>query len=87
MSRYRVEFQARAGKELLKLGKPVRRRVLRAVDRLGTEPRPPGAVALNGKPGLLRIRVGDYRVVYTVVDEKVLVLVVAVGHRSVVYRD
>lgn len=87
MSPYRVEFQPSARKELLKLDKPVRRRILRAVAGLGDEPRPSGAVALKNRPDQLRIRVGNYRVVYTVRDAQLLVLVLAVGHRGEVYRD
>lgn len=87
MAQYRVEFRPSAGKALLKLDKPVRRRILRATNGLADDPRPAGVVAVKNEQGLLRLRVGNYRVVYTVVDDQVLVLVVAVGHRSVIYRD
>ena len=43
--------------------------------------------ALTGHPGYLRVRVGDYRIAYTVDDGRLLVLVLAVGHRRDVYRD
>jgi len=51
---------------------------------LAEDPRPPAARALRGRPGL-RVRVGDYRLVYTVVDDVLLVVVVTVGHRRDVY--
>lgn len=70
-----------------KLDKPVRRRVQSAIDRLAGDPRPNGVVALAGHKGLLRIRVGDYRIIYTVDDGVLLVLVVDVDHRSTVYRS
>ncbi|MGH3625246.1 MAG: type II toxin-antitoxin system RelE family toxin [Sciscionella sp.] len=62
--RYRVEYGPKVLKELSKLDKPVTRSIVRAVNELGTEPRPPGCRALTGYPDLWRIRVGDYRVVY-----------------------
>ncbi|NYE47427.1 mRNA interferase RelE/StbE [Spinactinospora alkalitolerans] len=71
---------------MAKLDKPIRRRVQTAIDRLAEDPRPQGTRALAGFPGLLRIRVGDYRVIYTVRDEELLVLVVDIGHWGEIYR-
>jgi mRNA interferase RelE/StbE len=51
---------------------------------LAQNPRPPAARALKGRPGL-RVRVGDYRVIYTIQDEVLLVVVVTLGHRRDVY--
>jgi mRNA interferase RelE/StbE len=83
---YRVEIGARARRVVERLDPPVRAQVLGAVAALAETPRPPGAKPLRGEPGLLRIRVGDWRVVYTVLDDRLLVLVVRVGHRREVYR-
>ncbi|HEU4701168.1 MAG TPA: type II toxin-antitoxin system RelE/ParE family toxin, partial [Conexibacter sp.] len=55
-----------------------------AITLLAEDPRPPAARALRGRPGL-RVRVGDYRIVYTVADDVLLIVVVAVGHRRDVY--
>jgi mRNA interferase RelE/StbE len=55
--------------------------------RLTVTPRPAGVKALAGHADLLRIRVGDYRVVYTVRDEQLVVLVIAAAHRRELYRD
>jgi mRNA interferase RelE/StbE len=52
---------------------------------LAEDPRPPGARALQGRPGL-RVRVGDYRIIYTVEDDVLLVVVVRLGHRRDVYE-
>ncbi|MEV0153962.1 type II toxin-antitoxin system RelE/ParE family toxin [Micromonospora sp. NPDC050686] len=52
---------------------------------MAAEPRPAGVKALAGHPGLLRIRVGDYRIIYTVRDHELIVLVVHLGHRGDVY--
>lgn len=73
--------------ELTKLDTPVGRRIANAVDRLGHEPRPPGARSLVGYPGLWRIRIGDYRVIDAIKDAGLIVLALRVAHRRDVYRD
>ncbi|HZI98361.1 MAG TPA: type II toxin-antitoxin system RelE/ParE family toxin [Actinomycetales bacterium] len=85
MTPYRVELRPAAARALRKLDPPARRRVQGAIALLAQEPRPPGARALRGRPGL-RVRVGDHRVIYTVVDDVLLVVVVTVGHRREVYE-
>lgn len=78
---YRIEITRDAVRALAKLDKPIRRRIQTAIDRLKTDPRPNGTIALQGLPGAYRIRVGDYRVIYAVEDEQLLILVVDLGHR------
>ena len=75
-----------AARALAKLPRPALRRVAEAIDSLTGEPRPHGARKLTAAPDLYRIRVGDYRVIYSVQDRVLLVLVVALGHRREVYR-
>jgi mRNA interferase RelE/StbE len=82
---YRVEVSRRAAKTVTSLEKPLRRRVLAAIDALASDPRPPGCKKVSGQDAW-RIRVGDYRVVYEVHDGVLLVLVVDVGHRRAIYR-
>jgi len=60
-------------------------RIQAAISLLAIDPRPPGAKALQGRDGL-RVRVGDYRIIYSVHDDVLLVVVVTVGHRKDVYR-
>jgi mRNA interferase RelE/StbE len=55
------------------------------LDALRSEPRPPDVKKLKGREGW-RIRVGDYRVIYSITDKELLVLVVRIGHRSEIYR-
>lgn len=62
----------------------MRRRIQGAIALLAREPRPPGARALQGRPGL-RVRVGGYRIIYTIEDDVLLVVVVRLGHRRDVY--
>jgi mRNA interferase RelE/StbE len=79
---YALEWTARALRELRKLDASAARRILTAVARLAGEPRPPGARALVGEPsGVFRLRVGDYRVIYQVDDDRVVVTVARVAHR------
>jgi len=73
---YRTEITRDAIRTLAKLDKPVRRRIQHAIDQLQDDPRLHGAVALRGLRGAYRIRVGDYRVIYSVDDGELMVLVV-----------
>jgi mRNA interferase RelE/StbE len=84
---YIVQYDPKALKELSKLDKPSARRIVKAIDALSGDPRPSGARPLVGYPDLWRIRVGDYRVVYTVQDSQLVVLALRVAHRSTVYRN
>jgi mRNA interferase RelE/StbE len=84
---YQVELRPRAEKELSALPRDAQRRIVRALEGLAEDPRPAGCVALRGGEGLLRIRVGVYRIVYLVEDDRLVVLVVRVGHRREVYRQ
>ncbi len=84
MSRYRIELRPAAVRALRTLDPQVRRRVQGTIALLGDDPRPPAAGALQGRPGL-RVRVGDYRIIYTVADDVLLVVVVTLGHRRDVY--
>ena len=84
MSEYRIELRPAAARALRKLDPQVRLRIQGAIALLAQDPRPPGARALQGRPGL-RVRVGDYRIVYTVDNDVLLVVVVRLGHRRDIY--
>lgn len=81
---YRVEFTAKADKQLDKLDGQVRARIVAAAERLADNPRPSGCKQLVGRPGY-RIRVGDWRVIYEIRDAVLVVLVLEVGNRREVY--
>ncbi len=83
---FAVEYDPKALKELSKLNKPVARRIVKAIDALSADPRPSGTRPLVGFPNLWRIRVGEYRIVYTIKDADLVVLALRVAHRSSVYR-
>lgn len=82
---YRIELRPAAVRALEKLDPPIHRRMQGAIALLAKDPRPPGARALRGRPGF-RVRVGDYRIVYAVHDDVLLVVVITVGHRRDVYE-
>lgn len=83
---YRIEVAAAALRQLRKLDQTARRRVQAAIELLAQEPRPAGAKKLVGGDGEWRVRTGDYRIVYEVHDDVLLVLVIAVGHRRDIYK-
>jgi mRNA interferase RelE/StbE len=83
---YTVILRRPARKALSALPQEVQKRIVQALENLANDPRPPGARAVQGHDHLLRIRVGDYRVVYTVQDDTLVILVLRVGHRRDVYR-
>ncbi len=83
--RYELRFRPAALRQLRKLDSQIARRIKSTTETLRTEPRPPGVKALTGQRGWLRIRVGDYRIVYEVRDSELVVLVIQIGHRSQVY--
>jgi mRNA interferase RelE/StbE len=85
VSLYRIELRPAAVRALRKIDSDMRGRVQGAIALLAQDPRPPAARALQGRPGL-RVRVGDYRIIYTVSDDVLLVVVVTVGHRRDVYN-
>lgn len=82
---YRLDYTPAAAKQIRKLDPRVRARVLAAAGRLRDDPRPPALRQMVDRPGERRLRVGDYRVIYEVVDQQVLVLVLRVGHRREIY--
>lgn len=83
---YRIEVSPAAARQLRKLDHAARRRVQAAVELLASDPRPPGAKKLVGGEGEWRVRTGDYRIVYEIRDQVLVLLVLAVGHRREIYR-
>jgi mRNA interferase RelE/StbE len=82
---YRVFIKPPAAKELEAVPLRDRRRLVPRIGRLASDPRPPGCEKLTGAERY-RIRQGVWRVLYTIADEVVTVVVVKVGHRREVYR-
>lgn len=83
---YAVQVAPAAVRQLRKLNADARRRVQAAIELLAETPRPPGAKKLSGGSGDWRVRTGDYRIIYEIQDSRLVILVVAVGHRREIYR-
>lgn len=83
---YNIEFKPSAAKALRDLDARNRRLVADRIDALSMDPRPPGSEKIKGEVSTYRIRSGDFRVIYDVNDEVVLVLVLRIGNRRDVYR-
>jgi mRNA interferase RelE/StbE len=83
---YRISLSPAAARQLRKFDPQVRRRIQGVLELLAVEPRPPAATRLVGGAGEWRVRTGDYRIVYEIEDQELLVLVLGVGHRREIYR-
>ncbi|WP_417913994.1 type II toxin-antitoxin system RelE family toxin [Candidatus Electronema sp. JM] len=86
MASFRLEWRASAAKELRKIDRQMIPRIVAAVEQLAWEPLPLGAKKLQGTEFIYRIRVGDYRIVYEVVEAAEYVTIVRIRHRKEVYR-
>jgi len=82
---FAVLFSPAAARQLRKLDAPARRRVQGVLQLLADNPRPPRAIQLVGGGGEWRVRTGDYRIIYEIHDQELIVLVLRVGHRRDVY--
>jgi mRNA interferase RelE/StbE len=83
---YAVQWARTTLKQLEKLDRTAQKKIVLAVTKLADNPRPHGVKNLVTRPGDYRLRVGDYRVVYEIHDDRLVVLVVTVAHRREVYR-
>jgi mRNA interferase RelE/StbE len=81
---YQVELRPAAVRALKQIDHQDRERIRGAIALLGEEPRPPRAKALQGRPGL-RVRIGDYGIIYTVDDSILVVAAITRGHRRKAY--
>ncbi len=86
---YRITFNRAYIKDLRSIPEHARRQIREKVLALAANPRPDGCKKLRGEfdPPLFRIRCGDYRVVYSIDDGVLLVLIIEVGHRKDIYKD
>ncbi len=85
MERYNIVVKRSVAKDLRAIPKKDVKRIISTIRGLADEPRPPGAKKLSGQDHY-RIRQGNYRILYTIEDEKLVVCVVRVGNRRDVYR-
>jgi len=86
MASYRIEVSATAERQIRRLPHPDQIRVLRVIQALSADPRPPGCRKLSGYDDVFRVRIGRYRVLYSIEDRRLIVIVLKVGDRKDVYR-
>jgi mRNA interferase RelE/StbE len=87
MADYSISFARSARKELERISTDFAERILAKVEALAGNPRPVGVIKLHGQKNLWRMRVGDYRVVYSIDDFSKTIDVSVIRHRRDVYRD
>ncbi|WP_322522323.1 type II toxin-antitoxin system RelE/ParE family toxin [Guyparkeria halophila] len=85
MASYKLRFRQSVSRDLRPIPKPDVERILRRIDALADDPRPPGCEKLSGQERY-RLRQGNYRILYEIVDDELVVTVVKIGHRRHVYR-
>lgn len=88
MKKYKISFNKRYLKDLIKIPKNSQKQIIETIAQLAFEPRPDGCKKLQGSADipLYRVRCGDYRIVYTIEDAILLILIIEVGHRRDIYR-
>jgi len=87
VAKYKIFVKASAAKEIEKIPtKKDRRRIIKKIKSLSDNPRPGGSVKLSGEDKY-RLRRGNYRIIYSIEDDKLIVHIVKVGHRKDVYRN
>ena len=87
MASYKIRWKNSAHKELKKLDRKIIPAIISAVEKLALEPLPDGVKKLKGNEPMYRIRVNDYRVIYSIENNVLVVEVLRVGHRKGVYRQ
>ena len=85
--RYRIEVKRSATKALKKISKPDQKRISKAIDNLSENLPNPETTKMKGNNPFHKIRVGDYRIIYEIQDDILLILIIKIGHRKDVYRS
>lgn len=85
MSDYLIVFARSARKEFDSLPVEISSRIESRINALVTDPRPPGCLKLKGRENQWRIRIGDYRVIYSINDQTFAIKILEVGHRREIY--
>ncbi len=85
MERYRIVFKRSVAKDLRSIPGPDVKRILQEIDALAENPRLDGSIKLTGK-NYYRVRQGNYRIIYEIRDDELVVVVIKIGSRGAVYR-
>ena len=86
MASYRIEVSATAEKQIRKLSRGDQVPVLRTIKQLENEPYPRGCRKLRGYEDVFRVRVGTYRIIYSVESRHLLIIILKVAHKKDIYR-
>ena len=86
MAKYKIEISSTAEKSLKKIPQKDISKIIEAIQQLAISPFPSGSRKLRGEEGIFRIRQGNYRIIYEVVDKKLIILILKIGHRKEVYK-
>lgn len=83
---YTIEIKQSAKKELLRLPSSIAEKIIGQIRLLADNPRPSGCKKLVGAEHIYRIRINDYRVVYSLFDKQLIIEIIKIGHRKETYR-
>ena len=83
---FRIEFTKSAAKALMAIPRKDQKRIARKIERLAQNPPAPAKTKMKGNNPFHRVRVGDYRIIYEIQNEILLILILKIGHRKEVYR-
>ncbi len=84
---YRLEYKSSVKKELRELSRVDRIAIVHKIELLRSQPRPEGSAKLKGSRDLFRIRHGDYRVIYHIKKEVLIIIIIRIGHRREAYKN
>jgi mRNA interferase RelE/StbE len=85
MVEYRIYFRRSVLKDLAKIPKRELQRIIKRIEKLAADPRPPGCEKISGQDRF-RIRQGSYRIIYSIQDDELTIWVVKIGHGRDLYR-
>lgn len=87
MASYQIEWRKSTKRDLKSIPAPQVERIINAVSALAENPRPSGCTKLSGSDFAYRIRIGDYRVIYEIFDNRLFIEIVKAAHRKDIYRQ
>lgn len=83
---YRIELSPAASRQFKKLDTVIQKKLKPKITALAGNPRPRGVKKLEGAEELYRLRIGDYRIIYQIQDDRLIILIVKIGDRKEIYR-
>jgi mRNA interferase RelE/StbE len=84
---YQIDIKPSAQKALGKLAKPLAVSIIKKINGLAVNPYPSGIKKLSGMDNAYRVRTGDYRIIYRIFSDVLVVEVIKIGHRKSIYKN